>query len=197
MRFRAKDVLRSGGLVAVALLVGPVPADATEYCENISGNTIVVGEARYATTQGDDECYANAFSDGGEELSLGVGSPIGGANSASTSLGFWAYVFSSDNHLSDCSTVTYTVTHRRSSTQSGGCPSNYTTVADPLIVDQCTFGDGDKYWVGKLLGRSSQSYQRYWYWEVKVDTTSGCSDSDNGCAEVKNQNDCTLEDFPI
>jgi hypothetical protein len=181
-------------LLAAAVALPPTLALGTRYCENINNQTVIVGEARYFTLGGSDVCYANAYWDGGDELSLG--GDVGGASTAASNLGFKATTHTLDDTTEDCSVVTYSLSHRRSNTTSGSnCPSSYISNTDTLVANSCEIGTSNFLVIDKTFGREGLAYRNYWQWELDVDTGTGCTSSDSGCAEVRDSTSCTLKQF--
>src|SRR5688572_2961969 len=91
-------------------------AMATRYCEDINNDITIVGETRYNTTSGNDSCYANAYGDGGDELSFTSNITLAGASTSATNLRFFAYAHHLDFIGSDCSNVTFQMVMKYSST---------------------------------------------------------------------------------
>lgn len=190
---RYKTLLILPGLVVLGLAA---IAKAGPRCEDIAGDLVLVGEARYATRTGADSFYSNIYWGGsGDELDLDPYNRVGGANSSSTSLNFGAQAHHDDNTLSDCTNVTFTLQLQRSATNTEytPCPEGTVTSSSYTYTVNSCIGGSDSHFVhaGRAFGGSGLSYKRYWNATLSVNAVA----SDSGCFEVANQNDCTLTNF--
>jgi hypothetical protein len=187
------------GIIVITLLVVVLAyagsSYATFYCMDLDGRPITVGEARYHVLSDDDECYANAYWDGADELSEPNGDVIGGAaNAMETDLNFRATAYLYDTAGDDCANATIQMVQKRSNTSSADCPSAYTSITDTFYINSCDGVDVDFFYAPGRVGRGGMQYRRYWQWDLTVSTGTGCSDSDSGCGAIWNENECTLCD---
>jgi hypothetical protein len=188
-------------LVWIALSVAlaldwEAPSATADTCQDLNRRDIVVAETRYETIGGGtDEAYANSYSDGGDELSLDSGATIGGASTSANMLAFLAYAFHTDASTSDCSDTTFELTMDFGSSVSGGCPSPYTRRSDTVVLSSCSpWGVGDVFYGGYSFGFVSGDYSQYWRDTVSV-AGNEASAVDVGCFRVRNQNNCTIENY--
>lgn len=173
-------------LAAILVVVGAIAfherLEALVICENLYTNTVSVGEMRYHTTSGTDDCYANAYWDGGDELSL-ASTWQPGALTGTNYAYFRAAAIHQDVHGSDCSNVLFTMRLRDTSACSGGFL--YSTTTALLRINSCDPPGGCS---GNDCDTHSEkamtlSHQKSSGMEVflDVDTSSGCNISDTGC----------------
>lgn len=185
-----------GTLLAAGVLLPPALAVGTDFCENLNSQITIIGEARYLTINQTDECYANVYWDGGDELSLS-GFP-GGASTAATNLGFHATTHTVDVATQDCTDLTYDLTFRRSNSTSGSnCPSSFQSSSLPFVVNSCGPPESTNDFVvaGKTFGSTGFPYRAYWEWILDVNTGAGCTATDSGCARVLDSTACTLDNY--
>jgi hypothetical protein len=173
-------------------------AKAVDYCQDISGKYIIIGDGQYETNPSstwDDFAYANANPQYIDSFQW-----IGGMPSTSTDAHFLIYTAHRDTTSSDCSDVTLELQLKYGSTKDTyGCPTSYSTISTVWHFNTCSSpgvctGNSCRIWVGKLLGFHNLSYYRYWKAVVNVNGNE-TGDSDEGCWPLANQNDCTLRDF--
>lgn len=198
-------------LTVLSLIVVTVSgggAGAVDYCEDINGNTIVVGEARYTVGASSQSCYANDYWDGGDELGMPLGAVLGGADPENaTDLGFYSYVFIDDETTQDCASVTFELELKRNWAEASSCPDGGSTTTDTVTIDTCNVnsdncGDDCAVYAGKVLGRDgfSVGVDQYWWRSATSVDSTGCTASDSGCWHVLDGrsgagNECTLVNF--
>src|SRR5688572_20714232 len=170
-------------------------ARATNYCEDINNDITIVGEIRYRTDTGSDACYANAYGDGGDELSIPGNIPLAGAFTSATNLRFHAYAHHLDFTTSDCSNVTFQMTMKYSSTGYAGCPTGYNSAVQTMTVNSCAGTNSDLYFAGKSFGHEGNWFNWFWQFDLSVSTATGCTQSDTGCFPLYSQGQCTLVNF--
>lgn len=190
----------------------PHVAQAEVVCEDLSGDTVVTGEMRYATLDGSDECYANQYWDrnasGSDELSLTCGSWPG-----ATPSGQWTEfgTFAVHEDFSDIDGSDVLFTYRVSRLDSFTCSASESqtcidqSYADSAVTtwrvnsaDVFDVCESDKCYAfaGKMLSiiRESsglESYESY----GEVHTANGCTDDDLGCFMTSTVNCDQIIDF--
>ena len=170
------------------------PSEGSALCEDIDHDIVMVGESRYEVLAGTDEGYANAYADGGNELSIGASSTIGGANTSADSLGFMEYAFLTDSTGSDCVYVTFEHWLSWSNSVAGGCPSSPYQTSFTAVVNTCSpWSLSDLYYGGFELGGWWFNYYQYWGSAIVVNGYE-VDASDGSCYRVRNQSNCTLID---
>ncbi len=176
-------------LSGCAILIAPGLVLAQSYCPWLDGQTIVVGEGRFALTSSNaEEYYANAYHDAGQELTLGVSYPVGWLGSSqSFTVGAAAYLedrSSTGCRIPQVDLYVYTKgTYCSASTYRG---------FDEYKVNTCSLAaacDPDEecfYYGGDFLTKSVlQSYGNIYY-EVVTYTYGGSTVPDSGCLNVGN-----------
>lgn len=175
--------------LASALLMTSESAHGTTYCDDITHELNVVGEARYKIVDYPytDEAYANSYWDNGAELALDRF--IGAAEHNSSSLGFAVYAFFYDNSTYDSGYATFMLTLDRSTTQSGGCPADPFSSSATYVVN---LGQSYDYeYAGKVFSNYYLEYKRYWRAIVSVNGFQTDA-SDDGCFEVYDETQCEI-----
>lgn len=204
---RAPAILAGLG---VAILLPGVAVAVNSNCQDLDGEVQLLGEARYATVDGTDTCWANLYPGGGSELTLPQYVVIGGAaNSEDTELYFKVYAIHRDEADSDGGTAQFSFRVYYANSHGGG--GNYCPAGSPLPYSTATYtvnsynpGWGCTGYMacyaygGKTLGLTAWPFHRYWKADLSASAPGGCSDSDNGvCWRVYDENECNLSDYPL
>lgn len=180
-------------LIVVGLLAASPHAAASVYCEDVEGNYVVVGEARYFD---DSTAYANSYWGGsGDELTLSGN--IGGADNGATDIRFYMYGWGSEQDVNECDQATFTLDLVSGTAVSGGCPAG-TLHAFSAQYQANSCGSTAYIWAGKGFGLSGLDYARHWKATVSVDSgadVGDAEDTDDGCFTLLDQSDCTPTDF--
>jgi hypothetical protein len=189
----------------LSLILMSGDATSTVVCENLSGNTIIVGEMRYHVWSG-DACYANSYWDGagGDELDLTCGGRAGGLSGANTTtVGAYAYLIDQDTTDSDTGILFRLRLHGAATCNGADCSGTNTTnlcggdVTWTLDTDDppgtCA-GVSCEVRAGKMLTCSLGSGIVEAF--VEVDDASGsCGASDVGCFDIRGTSCSYLTDF--
>lgn len=178
-----------------AVLLPMRESAATVVCEDLAGDSVLIGEMRYTTTSGTDTCYANAYWDIGDELTLSCNVHMPGALQGSDVAYFRAMAAHVDETGSDCSNVLFTYRVRQNNQCTINCLSGSSinsTTSSTLRINSCSTpssscnGNSCEVHAAKALNvthAASGTYPALETW-LDVDTSTGCNSSDTGCFHV-------------